>query len=110
MRVRASFVTMEPELSLSKKVFCEHCSTYLCLKTFKAHQKLYYDDTTESWIKKLCTEEIDEWDDEDDDFHLLDPTSEPCDDNVRGMVNEIQPPPIVDFSEENIIQPQFEGT
>ena len=59
----------------------------------------------------MCTEEIDQWDDEDDDSHphLLDPTLEAWTDDARGVTDEIQPPPIVNVSETNTIQSEFEG-
>ena len=48
--------------------FCAHCSSHLSVKTWKTHRRLYFDNDTETWIKKACTEE--EFDDWDEELHL----------------------------------------
>ena len=30
-------------------IFCPHCNKLLAKKTFKGHQKLYFDDVSQSW-------------------------------------------------------------
>ena len=40
-----------PKMS-SKRCFCEHCSEFLCIHTFKAHRNEFYD----AVLEKKCTE------------------------------------------------------
>ena len=84
--------------STKKKVFCDHCSTYLSKKTYKTHQRLYYDSTTETWIKKLCgTPDFDEWDD-DDEFHPFEVSTEQHTVTPVDWADHGEVPPIVEFS------------
>lgn len=51
-----------------KSKFCAHCSSTLSLKTWRTHKRLFYDDASETWIKKVqIGEEFDHW---DEDSHL----------------------------------------
>ena len=39
----------------SKRRFCEHCSEFVCIRTFKVHRNEFYDAARKVW-KKICTE------------------------------------------------------
>ena len=43
--------------SSSAKHMCPHCDSLLSKKTFEAHKRLYYDESSFQWIKKGCTKE-----------------------------------------------------
>lgn len=76
------------------KKFCEHCSSELALKTWKTHRKLYYDEDTETWIKKACIgDEFDVWDDDSSMFDASTIELEP----------ENEAPPQVDFNDDDDI-------
>ena len=82
---------------------CEHCNSHLSTKTFRTHKSLYFNNATNTWIKKFCSDDShEEWDD-DDDSHLFETTlgsdahHNPLDDD---------PPPVVDFSD-NAVEERF---
>ena len=58
----------------------------------RTHKRLYYDDETQSWTKKVCTEE--EFDDWDEEMHVAS-ALEAISEGPSG-VSEI--PPLVDFN------------
>ena len=35
-----------------QEMFCGHCGLMLCLKTFKRHKRLYFDEETMKWVKE----------------------------------------------------------
>lgn len=74
--------------------FCAHCNSHLSLKTWRAHRRLYYNDDTETWIKKVCTEE--EFNDWDEDIHLSSVFEATSQGSMDGSDCEV--PPLVDFN------------
>ena len=37
----------------TSRFWCDHCSQWLSVKAFKDHKRLYYDQQTDQWIKKM---------------------------------------------------------
>ena len=74
-----------------KLKFCAHCNSQLSLKTWRTHRRLYYDENTETWTKKVCTG--DEFDDWDEDLQM----SSAFEDPSQGSTDESEIPPLVDF-------------
>jgi len=57
---------------------CPHCDCLLSKKTFEAHKRLYYDGSTDQWIKKCCLEASEDLDFEEPiDFHSSSDTEFP---------------------------------
>ena len=46
-----TYMAMDSSAS-SKTVVCPHCLQQLCIKTYKAHKRLYFDADTNKWCKK----------------------------------------------------------
>ena len=81
------------KLSSCKRLMpCPHCDCLLSKKTFEAHKRLYYDGSTDQWIKKCCLEASEDLDFEEPiDFHSSSDTKFP--DIVADA------PPVVDFGD-----------
>ena len=71
--------------------FCPHCSKLLCYKTFRAHKRLYHDETNDEWYQVADSAEV-EHDAEDEappSTHELEDQSvemspSPCFDDTLG--------------------------
>ena len=89
-------------------IFCPHCFTYLSLKAYDTHKRLFYDGDTNQWIKKTCltTEEHRQ------ELASTEQAVEECDfdfggeEHDGGHVSEVDSrPPMVDFEDDpNITQ------
>ena len=40
-----------------QRVLCGHCKQWLKAKAFRTHRRLYYDEDSEQWLKKLCEDD-----------------------------------------------------
>ena len=77
-----------------RKVFCPHCQCYLAKKTFGTHKRLYYDNSSERWIKKRQLIEASCANEDFCDLPQFDAMEErmPSDDDLPPMVTFDTPP------------------
>ena len=38
--------------TMDERINCTHCGGFVSKKTFLAHKRIYYDSTTDQWLKK----------------------------------------------------------
>lgn len=78
--------------------FCPHCQQNLSKKSFIKHKRLYYDSDTDQWMKKRCTDDMFDF---QEDLELLADESA-FDVGFASSSNEADgsPPPIVEFDQD----------
>ena len=98
-------LTIASQRGECSRCVCPHCGVLLSTKTFQRHKWLYYDPSTDQWVKKACHTPIRYL---DGDINLDEVDFELQEESPPGSTATSPLPPIIGFDCEQNLRDDFE--